>query len=262
MAVRFPLLLFLLLLPGTAFAATGGGISVTVTVRQVVAVEVTAPANQTGDPNRILFYRFTVQNTGTGPDAFNLSAGSSQRFGVNLPEGNLAGPLNPGDTASVLVELSIPGGEPAGTQDILTLTATSQADRKISDSAFVTTNVNQAAGVTLNAAGRNRSGRSGETVTHAFTVTNAGNGTDQFQLAASSSQGWAVVLPGGNLTGPLTAGKGGRSKVKIEVEVTIDPAATEGTVDTLTLTATSQLDAAVSTQASVDTTVVIRGRKP
>jgi len=252
------ILLILFGLTEPLLAASSGNVTLTVTVQQLVAVEVTAPGGQSGNPGALLTYLFTVQNAGTGPDAFNLKASSSERFSVNLPGGTSTGLLNPGSSAQVTVELTIPAGEPAGTQDLLTLEATSQTDRKISDQASVTTIVNQVAGVSVSAP-RDQRGKPGATLTYQFTVQNTGNGADSFQLAATSTRGWPINLPGGMLIGPLTADKGASSRQSVTVEVTIPLTEPVDTQDLLTLTATSQFNPSVSAQASVTSTVVRRG---
>lgn len=255
------LLLILLGLHGPLLAASSGTMTVTVTVQQRVAVEVTAPPAQNGDPGALLTYLFTVQNAGTASDAFDLKATSSERFAVDLPEGTSTDVLNPGESTFVSVELTIPDGEPAGTQDFLTLEAASQTDRRVSDSASVTTTVNQVAGVSVQAP-PGRRGRPGETLRYRFSLQNGGNGTDRFRLAATSNRGWSVSLPGGTLTDPLTPRPGASSRTTIEVEVSIPLTETIGAQDLLTLTATSEFDVAVSTQASVTSTVVVRGGGP
>lgn len=258
--MRLSLVLLLTLLGATEslLAASSGDVTVTVTIQQLVGVDVAAPVDQGGDPGQMLTYLFTVQNAGTGPDVFDLKATSSEHFAVALPGGTTTGTLNPGGLAQVTVELTIPNGEPAGTQDRLTLSATSQTARKISDEASVTTTVNQVARVAMQPPHDQR-GRRGETLTYRFRVENTGNGTDRFRLTANSSRGWAVFLPGGDLTAPLTMGPGAGSQTTVEVEVTVPLTETIGTQDVLTLTATSQFDLTVLTQTSVTSTVVKRG---
>ncbi|MCH7589950.1 hypothetical protein IIB34_02815 [PVC group bacterium] len=245
--------------PQAGWAASSGSVAVTVTIEQIAGVEVSAPTDQSGDPNETLNYLFNVQNTGSGPDNFDLTTESTERFRVNLPQGKKTGILNPGETAIVSVETTIPEGEAGGVQDILTLKAKSQINRKVFDTDFVTTTVNTAAGIHIDPP-RDKSDQPGKTVSYNFTLANSGNVIDQYQLTASSSLGWAVNLPDGSLSDTLTFGKGGGTKQQIVVEVTIDPAAANGTVDELTLIATSLFAPSLSVQASVNTTAVIRGR--
>jgi len=94
--------------PLTALAQEGT-ITVTVTIEQIVAGVVSAPAGQSGDPGDTLVYTFTVQNTGNAPDTFDLSASSSNGWTTNLPGGNTVGPLAPGgEPVPADVELTIP----------------------------------------------------------------------------------------------------------------------------------------------------------
>ena len=117
-------------------------ITVVVTIERIVAGMVFAPSDQNGVPGQTLVYIFHIQNTGNSSDTFDLSTLSSNGWTTNLPAGNTVGPLAPGrDSVPVDVELSIPAEAEPGTQDILTLTATSQYDSNVSESASVTTSV-------------------------------------------------------------------------------------------------------------------------
>ncbi|MCH7505232.1 hypothetical protein IID04_06345 [PVC group bacterium] len=258
---RTALWIFFLILasPQAGWAASSGSVAITVTIEQIAGVEVSAPTDQSGDPNETLNYLFNVENTGSGPDNFDLTTESTERFRVNLPQGKKTGILNPGDIAAVSVETTIPEGEAAGVQDILTLKAKSQINRKVFDTDFVTTTVNTAAGIHIDPP-RDKSDQPGKTVSYNFTLANSGNVIDQYQLIATSSSGWSVALPEGNLSDSLAFGKGGGTKQQIAVEITIDTNAADGTIDTLTLRGTSLFDPSVFQEVFVNTTAVIRGR--
>jgi len=264
MAIHLPMavtwgVLLLLFVPQAGWAASSGSVAITVTIEQIAGVEVSAPTDQSGDPNETLNYLFNVKNMGSGPDDFDLTTESSERFRINLPQGKKTGILNPGEIAAVSVQTTIPEGEPAGTQDILTLKAKSQINRKVLDTDFVTTTVNTAVEIHIDPP-RDKSDQPGKTVSYNFTLANSGNVIDQYQLIGTSSSGWSVALPGGNLSDSLTFGKGGGTKQQISVLVTIDPNAADGTIDTLTLRAASLFDPSVFREVSVNTTAVIRGR--
>lgn len=237
-----------------AYAATSS-MAVRVTIEQIVAGVVSAPLGQSGNPGALLVYTFTIQNTGNAPDTFNLTAKSSERWPENLPGGNTTGVLTAGEVQAINVELAIPSDEIVSTVDALTLTATSQTNRKISGEDSVLTTVNQIAGALVTAP-RGKAGRAGQTITYSFTVENIGNGPDAFNLEAASSQGWLVNLPDGNTTGTLQPAKTKKSSTKVKVEVAIPSDATSGTVDELTLMATSQFDLLISDSGSSN--IVVR----
>ncbi|GAB4578088.1 MAG: hypothetical protein Fur0022_08210 [Anaerolineales bacterium] len=88
----------------------------------------------------------------------------------------------------------------------------------------------------------------GNVVTYTHTLVNSGSITDTYTLSYSSSEGWTVP-PGTQ----ITLGPG--ESYEFEVVLTVPEDAVNGTVDTLTVTATSQLDSSVSAVATDTTTV-------
>lgn len=249
--------LIMFIFPLNIQAAGTTNIAVTVTVREIVTgVLVQAPEAQSGYPGETLTYTFDVQNIGNEEDSYRLRATSSSGWRVRLPGGRVIGPLAPGESVTVDVRITIPRRVPAGTEDQLTLTATSRTDTTIQDSGSVITTVNQVAGVRVRALTRRLQGRPGETLTHLFRIRNVGTGEDTFDLEAVSSRGWAVSLPQGSTIGPLAAGE----RKSIPVEITIPTDAAPRTRDMLTLTATSQFDTEVS-HSTRATTMVRRARR-
>jgi sugar lactone lactonase YvrE len=92
---------------------------------------------------------------------------------------------------------------------------------------------------------------SGTTVTHTFKLHNEGNGRDGAWLAATSSHGWPVTVPGEGFVAPLPCG-GERT---LHVAVAVPAGIPSGIRDTLTLTATSRLDPVVVESDQVVTIV-------
>ena len=128
-------------------AATGGEIAITVTIQQaqVAGVEIRPRPDQRGEPGETLTYRFRLQNTGNGTDRFSLAANSSREWAVALPDGALTGPLVPApggrSRETVAVQVTIPLTEPRGTEDVLTVTATSEFDPGVSAQVSVSSTV-------------------------------------------------------------------------------------------------------------------------
>lgn len=102
-------------------------------------------------------------------------------------------------------------------------------------------------------------GNPGATIVYPHTLTNLGNGTDSFTVAAGSARGWSVTLyRDWNANGVLDAGDsvvtgavalGSGSTAALLVRVTIPASGSAGVTDTITVTATSRVAAGVSATA-------------
>ncbi len=121
----------------TVSAYTGASASASfTTTAQGYAVEITpSEQSKTGAPGDAVEYTYTISNTGTEDGSYVLEATSSWISSVDVTEVSLAA----GDSADVTVTHTIPEGVEDGDSDTGTLTATSQADTAVSDSATFTT---------------------------------------------------------------------------------------------------------------------------
>jgi hypothetical protein len=201
-------------------------------------------------PNTVAIYTHTLVNTGNYTDTFALAKSSSQGWTVSVsPPGTIALPA--GGSSAVVVSVTVPAGTLSGAVDTVVVTATSQLSATSRASVSDTTTVGQVPGVAL-APDRSGTADPATPITYTHALTNTGNGPDTFTLLGVSSQGWTVALSPAST--PLAAG-GSRTVV---VSVTV-PSAISGTVDTTTITATSQSDAAVRASVAGVTTVRLAG---
>lgn len=101
--------------------------------------------------------------------------------------------------------------------------------------------------------------RPGAQVVYRHTLQNTGTLTDTYSLALNSTRGWAaltVTVNGAPVSSPVTLGPGKSAVVTVTVNVP-QGSYPAGTLDTSTVTATSQADAGLSRRV-VDTTWVAR----
>jgi uncharacterized repeat protein (TIGR01451 family) len=94
----------------------------------------------------------------------------------------------------------------------------------------------------------------GAVVTYTHTLTNSGSITDTYDLSYASSEGWTA-----SVSGPVMLGPGASTEVWIVLTIPTDTIS--GTVDILTVTATSQIDTTVAASV-VNTTTVEDGPPP
>ena len=80
------------------------------------------------------------------------------------------GPLDPGESAALPVQVTIPAGVEDGEQSVATLTATSVGDPAVSDSAVLTTTAQVTYGVSLSPAMLEGSGVPGSTAAYTLTL--------------------------------------------------------------------------------------------
>jgi uncharacterized membrane protein len=131
---------------------------------------------------------------------------------------------------------------------MVTITAASQGDSSKTDSAVLTTTsvTSPVYGVALLAADNSLSGPSGDQVVYTLTVTNTGNLTDSFDLAAAG-QTWTTTLSSSLVN--LAPGV----SVDLMVTVAIPAAAADQDSDMVTITATSQGDSSKTDSADFTT---------
>lgn len=111
-------------------------------------VQVLAPADLPVAAGTTVDYPFTIQNFQQVQDTFDLNASSSNGWDVNFAQvvrdATDTVTVGASSTQTVVVQVTIPPGTPAGTQDVLTLTATSQTDLSIANADSVTSTVQAA----------------------------------------------------------------------------------------------------------------------
>lgn len=206
-------------------------VPVTMTVIEKAAGVMLTPETdaQSGDPGAVVEYTLVLENTGNLADTFTVEATGVWAF--HLPVTSFT--LLPGETANVVVHVTIPADAAAGASDVTTVTATSAFDDTVSDFSELTTTANQVFGIELTPATDALTGAPGEVVEYTLTLVNTGNGEDTVALAAAGNL-WDVDLSAASVT--LAAG----ASAEITVQVTIPADAVDGAMDVVTVTATSE----------------------
>jgi uncharacterized membrane protein len=203
-------------------------------------------------PSTTITYTHTLTNTGDGADVFDITLSSSHGWTVNLLQPTTPVALTAGQTATVEIELVVPAGT-GGLVDVVTVTATSQADANVYDTAIDTTTIPLTPGVSLTPSNV-REVYTNTVVVYTHVLINTGNGADTFDLTALSSEGWTVVVS------PLSVTLAAGASCPIAVNITVPVSAISGTIDTTIITATSRADTNVFDTASDVSTVSRRKR--
>jgi len=129
---------------------------VTTVVSQVASVTVAPDRSSSATPGDTIYYAHDVTNNGNGSDTFDLTAVSSNGWStVIYADNDASGTFSAGDTVitdtgsmaangvqMIIVEVTVPAGTASGTSDTLTVTATSQFNSGVQDSATDTTTIN------------------------------------------------------------------------------------------------------------------------
>jgi uncharacterized repeat protein (TIGR01451 family) len=222
-----------------------GTLSVPVQMTVVqMGVEMSPPQAKNGDPGTTLTYNLTVSNTSTIAESFDVAV-TGNAWATTLPA--TLGPLAPGFSTSLLVDVVIPAGATPGDSDIATVSVTSQLDPAASQSRTLTSTANTVYGADLTPPTDAATANPGEMVTYTLSLTNTGNTSDSFDLILSGNT-WATSSP--TSLGPLAPGASDSLQVVVEVPASV----LGGEVDTVTVTAASQGDPTATDSSVLDTT--------
>lgn len=176
-------------------------------------------------------YIHTITNTGAARDVFNISAVSAHGWPVQAPQSVV---LAAGERKSLIIALTIPMDVISDTVDVITLTASSDADASVSATVYDTTTVAMRAAMSFTPAFQQGETWPSQPILYTFVLTNTGNYTDTFDLSNSvAPTGWTVTVV------PNVATLGMNQAVPVKVTVT-PPAGSGGLHHTVTVTATSR----------------------
>jgi len=215
-----------------------------------------SPDNATGgEAGQTIVYTHTVTNDSNTSDTFDLTAASS--LGWSSTVTNTSGtPLSsvtlaPGASATVQVRVVIPTGTTDGTRDTTTISARSQTDTTVLDSALDVTTCGR---VTVTP-DQNATMAPGQMVTYQFSVSNNLSGQRTYNLSWLSTLGWEIQVTdlAGNPLTSVTLDSGFTTDVLVNVSVPAD--ASVGAQDITRLTATLDGNTSVRAFATGTTTV-------
>ena len=176
-------------------------IGVTVTLDAASTKIVITPPNQSARPNTKVVYMFGVRNATGTMQTFQLSLTTSARWKATLPQ-NPKGktpPLNPGQVASVPVEVTVPKTASIGSTGFTTLKATSMGKAKATGQGTVITTVVATLGLSLTL-GEGKTARAGERVRYQARLVNETGRPQQVVVRGESGHGWRVTVNGENST--------------------------------------------------------------
>lgn len=235
----------------TIIATSEGGLTATAvnttTVQSVASVLLEPNNSAVVDPGTTLTYTHVLTNLGNTTDIFDLTASSDQGWLAGFTPSSVQ--VDAGQTADVVVTITVPGGATPSQVDTTIITATSQTDPNSYDTATDTTRVTQNHGLTF-VPDHVRTVDAGSTVVYTHTLTNTGDGADDFEITADNNIGWQVdITPTAITLNPAES-----AVVTATLQV---PLFSEGMTNTMWLTATSVISPAFS--ATVVNTTIISG---
>ncbi len=199
-------------------------------------------------PGTTLTYTHRLTNTGNGTDTFSLAFTTSAGWATLLDSGPFTLPA--GLDTQVRVRVEVPAGA-GGMEDVATVVATSQLSPTVSVRVTDTTTALYVPG-TMVEPDHAQTLSPGDAFTYTHWLTNTGTGSDWFDLAFATSQGWTALLDPGPYH--LNAGESVTLSVRVDV-----PPGSGGLIDTAVLTASSQTGGLSDTATDVTTVTFTAG---
>jgi uncharacterized repeat protein (TIGR01451 family) len=249
--------------------------SVSVTVGFVAGIDVTGAATATpGSPSSANTLTFTIQNIGNGTDQVQVAENISvagviavQHYTYNATNYATLAALNAAlltaniaQNASIVVAVSYDvNANKGGVLTNYTLTATSNRNNLVSDNQLTAITPSQTYAVSVTPDGGQNLQKlpsNGTNYTFTFSVTNNGNGSDNFNLLASNTGSAITVVSVNGVAGASTAVViPAAGSVNIDVVYSVGNVAA-GTTDNLKLRATSVGDNTKTDDGTADLTVI------
>jgi len=184
-----------------------------------------------GIPGETVVYTLTVSNIGAFDDTYDVTVSSLWDFTA----ASTVGPLTPGNSAELLVSVTIPTDAAPGQSDMAEVTVTSQGDSAFSDTSQLTSTAETVYGVLVEVDEDTLTAYASDTwVTYALTLTNSGLVTDTYTVSAVSP--WEVTFD--TPLGPLAPGE----QVAFSVAVHVPAGTFSGASNDAILTFASQGD--------------------
>lgn len=185
-------------------------------------------------------YEFTVENHSNSDAVFDLLTTSTQGWTrtLRMPDGSTPTTvsLRAGETTTVLVTVDVPLTATVGQQDVLILSATSQSNHALTDSARGVTTVLDGLTIAPNGA---QSACPSTTVLYRHTITNSWPTSRMISLVATSSFPPRILAADGvTPISSVTLGPGGDS-VDVFLEITVPSTAASGSASAAVLTASA-----------------------
>jgi uncharacterized repeat protein (TIGR01451 family) len=218
------------------------------------------PGSQEDENGAMLTYTVTVTNRGTVSDTYDLDASDDAIWSPTVLPESLS--LAVGEPGTATLTVTIPGGAENCTEDLITVTATSQENGEVENSASCVAHCLIGAppplyGVEVSISPSENESSPGDTVTFAVTVKNTGTVSDSYTLENSDNASWTMSLSETSV-GPLS---GGASDTVI-LNVAIPAGTVECTRDNIRVRATSQGDDTVYDEDLCTAHAVVPGEAP
>ena len=200
------------------------------------------PSENGAPPGTTLTYTVTVTNEGNVLDNYTLENTDNMGWGLSLSVNLLEIPA--GENETVTLSVTIPGDAEYSTEDLITVTATSQEDENVWGYASCIAHATPPRGVEVSISPSYQEGTPGVTLNYTVTVKNTGALDDNYDLTASDNAGWSLSISPTSLTIPVGENR------DATLSVTIPEIASACTRDNVTIVATSQTDNTVSAENS------------
>ncbi|MCS7131748.1 MAG: DNRLRE domain-containing protein, partial [Hadesarchaea archaeon] len=151
-----------------------------------------SPESQDGRPGDVLSYVVVVKNVGELEDNISLEVEDDLGWHLALDDAWLIIP--PGENGTTTLRVTIPIDVAGGAEDSVTVIAAPVGYPNGGDSAACVARAMVVYGVEVSISPSYRSGLPGSVLAYSVSVTNKGNVSDNFSLAASDTMGWRLEL--------------------------------------------------------------------